>query len=212
VLGVLSAFEGFTEDFLATALYRQGRSFAEIAKKLNLSNPDVADIEALISREFPALKRQVGVGFNITVWSQPTLGKKTLWHQDDLDWETAERHAQGWMQVRHCLAHGLASGWGTEVWPGPARKDMPPAATVLLPAKSGKGHSLVLHGAISCSRIYRAAAEHLADTVADHLVENLNWSTVPEFPLEREEGWWRVHHPFPGADCEVRLSGLCEPS
>jgi hypothetical protein len=171
----------------------------------------VADIEALVSRETPAVSCQLGAAFKVTVWSQPVLGKKTLWYQDDLSWEVAKLQARGWMQVRHCLAHGLASGWGTEAWPGPVRKDVPPAATVLLPAKSGKGHSLVLHGAISCARIYRAAAEHIADAVAHHLAEDLNWSAVPDFPLEQEAGWWRVHHPWPGMDCEMRLQGLCEP-
>jgi hypothetical protein len=113
-LGVLSAFEGFAEDFMATALYRQGQSFAEIAKKLNLSNPDVADIEALVGREFPTVARQIGAGFNVTVWSQPVLRKKILWFQADLNWDAARCQARGWMQVRHCLAHGLTNGWGTE--------------------------------------------------------------------------------------------------
>jgi hypothetical protein len=34
-LGVLSAFEGFVEDFFATVLYQQGQSFAQIVKKMN---------------------------------------------------------------------------------------------------------------------------------------------------------------------------------
>ena len=182
-VGVLSAFEGFAEDFFATVLYRQEQSFAQIAKKLNLANPDVADIEALAVREFPALKPQIGAGFSVTVWCLPVIGKKTLWQDGELAWEPAKRAAQGWMQVRHCLAHGLASGWGTESWPGPVRKDVPPAASVLLPANGGR-HSLVLHGAITCARIYRAAAEHLAGLVADHLGEELNWSGIPDFPLE----------------------------
>jgi hypothetical protein len=182
-LGVLSAFEGFAEDFFATVLYLQGQTFAQIARKLNLSNPDVADIEALVGREFPALKPRIGVGFSVTVWCLPALGKKTLWQDGELTWELAKRDAQGWMQVRHCLAHGLASGWGTEVWPGPARKDVPPATSVLLPMKGGR-HSLVLQGAITCARIYRAAAEHLAGVVADHVGEELNWSAIPGFPLE----------------------------
>jgi hypothetical protein len=180
---VLSAFEGFSEDFFATALYRQDQSFAQIAKKLNLTNPDVADIEALAAREFPELKPQIGVGFNVTVWCLPAVGKKTLWQDGGLTWESAKRDARGWMQVRHCLTHGLVSGWGTEVWPGPLRKDALPASSVLLPAAAGR-HSLVLHGAITCARIYRSAAEHLAVLVANHIGEDLNWAAVPDFPLE----------------------------
>lgn len=35
----VSSFEGFAEDFFATVLYRQGQSFAQIVKKMNLTNP-----------------------------------------------------------------------------------------------------------------------------------------------------------------------------
>ncbi|WP_050502620.1 hypothetical protein [Streptomyces monomycini] len=180
-LGVLSAFEGFAEDYFATVLYLQGQSFAQIAKKMNLTNPDVADIEALACREFPTLKPQIGTGFTLSVWAPPVIGK-TFWQERELTWPDVKRDAQGWMQVRHCLAHGLASGWSSEVWPGPVRKDVLPASSVLRPMKDGK-HSLALHGAITCARIYRTAAEHLAGVVAGHLGEKLSWSAVPEFEL-----------------------------
>lgn len=180
-LGVLSAFEGFAEDYFATVLYLQGQSFAQIAKKMNLTNPDVADIEALVGREFPMLKQQIGTDFPLTVWAPPVV-RKTFWLEQELTWAEVRRDAQGWMQVRHCLAHGLASGWGSEVWPGPVRKDVAPASSVLRPMKDGK-HSLALHGAITCARIYRAAAEHLAGVVADRLGEKLSWSAVPDFEL-----------------------------
>ncbi|OKJ92707.1 hypothetical protein AMK26_34475 [Streptomyces sp. CB03234] len=180
-LGVLSAFEGFAEDYFATVLYLQGQSFAQIVKKMNLTNPDVTDIEALVGREFPTLKPQIGTGFALTAWAPPVIGK-TFWQKQELTWADVKRDAQGWMQVRHCLAHGLASGWSSEVWPGPVRKDVPPASSVLRPMKGGK-HSLALHGAITCARIYRAAAEHLAGVVAGHIGEKLNWSAVPEFEL-----------------------------
>lgn len=180
-LGVLSAFEGFAEDYFATVLYRQGQSFAQIAKKMNLTNPDAAEIEALVGREFPMLKSEIGADFALIVWAPPVIGK-TFWQEQELTWADMKRDAQGWMQVRHCLAHGLASGWSSEVWPGPVRKDVPPAASVLRPMKDGK-RSLALHGAITCARIYRAAAQHLAGVVAGHLGEKLSWSAVPEFEL-----------------------------
>jgi hypothetical protein len=86
------------------------------------------------------------------------------------------------MQVRHCLTHGLASGWRSEVWPGPTKKDVASASTVLRPMTNGK-HSLVVHGAITCARIYVTAAQHLADLVSTQLDESLSWTDVPEFPL-----------------------------
>ncbi|MFF7169711.1 hypothetical protein [Streptomyces pseudovenezuelae] len=180
-LGVLSAFEGFTEDYFATVLYLQGQSFAQIVKKMNLTNPDVAEIEEFVVREFPVLKPQIGTAFALDVWAPPAIGK-TFWKQQPFTWADVKRDAQGWMQVRHCLAHGLASGWSSEVWPGPVRKNTLPASSVLRPMAGGK-HSLALHGAITCARIYRAAAEHLAGVVAGHLGEKLNWSAVPEFAL-----------------------------
>ncbi|GHJ34409.1 hypothetical protein [Streptomyces sp. TS71-3] len=178
---MLSAFEGFAEDYFATVLYLQGQSFAQIAKKMNLTNPDVADVEGLVSREFPTLKPQIGTDFTLTVWAPPVVGK-TFWKEKELTWADVKHDAQGWMQVRHCLAHGLASGWSSEIWPGPVRKDVPPASSVLRPMKDGK-HSLALHGSITCAQIYRHAAEHLAGIVADHLGERLKWSAVPDFEL-----------------------------
>ncbi|MEZ0064397.1 hypothetical protein ABIA32_000375 [Streptacidiphilus sp. MAP12-20] len=179
--GVLSAFEGFAEDFFATVLYLQGQSFAQIAKKMNLTNPDVTDIEGVVGREFPQLKPAFGQQFTLKVWAPPVIGK-TFWTERDINWDDAKSDAQAWMQVRHCLAHGLASGWSSETWPGPVKANVRPATSVLRPMKNGK-HSLALHGAITCARIYRAGAEHLAEITANHLGQQLNWSSVPEFAL-----------------------------
>ncbi|MEU0886245.1 hypothetical protein ABZ345_47395 [Lentzea sp. NPDC005914] len=65
-LGIISAFEGFTEDFLATAFYLQGQSFGQIAKKLNINNPDIEDTEKLISTNFPKLASSIGTGVGAT--------------------------------------------------------------------------------------------------------------------------------------------------
>ncbi|WP_033821821.1 hypothetical protein [Kitasatospora sp. MBT63] len=180
-LGVLSAFEGFVEDFFATVLYQQGQSFAQIVKKMNLTNPDVAEFGTLVANEFPTLKKQIGSGFSVDVWKPPAPGK-SFWEQTALAWAQAETDAKGWMQVRHCLSHGLATGWRSEVWPGPVRKLVPPASSVLRAMANGK-HSLTLHGAISCARIYVQSAQHLADLVAGHQNETLSWSAIPDFPL-----------------------------
>ncbi|MEV0056175.1 hypothetical protein AB0H34_37525 [Saccharopolyspora shandongensis] len=184
---MVPAFEGFVEDFFATVLYRQGQSFAQIVKKVNLSNPDLAEFEALVHREFPHLKGQIGRDFKVDVWLPQPSEKTTFFAEHSLTWDQVRRDARGWMQVRHCLAHGLASGWRSEVWPGPVRKDVPPASSVLRQAQNGK-HSLVLAGAITCARIYIAGAQHIADVVAAHLGESLNWSDVPEFPLNPTNG------------------------
>ncbi|WP_174566237.1 hypothetical protein [Nocardia pseudovaccinii] len=181
VLGVISAFEGFVENFLATALYLQGQGFGQIAKKVTLNNPDIDEFEKLVKREFADVASAIGVGFTVDAWYPPDLGTR-LWNPVELDWQQARRDAAGWMQVRHCLTHGLASGWQSEVWPGPLKPNSTPASGVLMPMKDGK-HSLVLHGAITCARIYRSGAQHLADLAAELTGEALSWSKVPEFPM-----------------------------
>jgi len=101
-------------------LYLQGQSFTQIAKKMNLTNPDVADVAGIVGREFPARKPKIGSGFSVTVWAPPT--RSTFWEERELDWADLRKEAEGWMRVRHRLAHGLAGGWRSEVWPGPGEE------------------------------------------------------------------------------------------
>lgn len=178
---VIAAFEGFVEDFFATVLYRQGQSFAQIVKKMNLTNPDLVDFEALVVREFPGLADSVGKNFCVDVWAPPPIGK-SWWTEQSLPSGQVKQEARSWMRVRHCLVHGLAGGWRSEVWPGPIRKDAPPTSSVLRAMPTGK-HSLALYGSITCARIYVAGAQHLANIVATHFKETLGKSAVPEFPL-----------------------------
>jgi hypothetical protein len=140
---VVSAFEGFVEDFFATVLYRQGQSFAQIVKKMNLTNPDLLEFQALVIKEFPGLETNIGINFGVDVWAPPPINK-SFWAEQLLTWAQAKQDARGWMQVRHCLAHGLACGWRSEVWPRPVRNDAPPASSVLHRMPTGK-HSLSLH-------------------------------------------------------------------
>ncbi|OZM70397.1 hypothetical protein CFN78_25630 [Amycolatopsis antarctica] len=181
-LGVISAFEGFVEDFLATVFYLQGQSFGQIAKKLSINNPDVGVVDELVRREFPELRGKIGVDFSVDVWSPPGVGK-SFWLPRSLNWEATKAEAAGWMQVRHCLTHGLASGWGPEVWPGPTKNKTPPASSVLRRNSDGK-HSLGLHGAITCARVYVAGARHVATVLALEFEQKLFWKTVPDFPLK----------------------------
>lgn len=99
-----------------------------------------------------------------------------------LSWADAETHADGWMEVRHCLTHGLARGFRPEVWPGPLKGTVT-ASSVLRPRSDGK-HSLSVHGAESCGHIYRACAQRLADEAASFMGHaTLDWSKVPDFEL-----------------------------
>src|ERR1700754_3216202 len=55
VLGVISAFEGFVEDFLATALFLRGYGLAQIARRVSMNNPTVADFRRRSANEFPGI-------------------------------------------------------------------------------------------------------------------------------------------------------------
>lgn len=183
VLTSISAYEGFVEEFLAIAAGQRNQSFGQIAKLVDMNNPTIKTFDAKIKR---ALSWGDGASwkasFTVDVWKPPAIGESTWITTQTLDWAGAETHAEGWMQVRHCLTHGLARGFQPELWPGPLRHTIT-ASSVLRPQPKGK-HSLSLHGAESCARIYRACAQQLADEAAafiDH--PKLNWSKVPEFTI-----------------------------
>jgi hypothetical protein len=42
-------------------------------------------------------------------------------------------------------------------------------------------HSLVIHGAISCAKIYSFGARVVADAVANAQGQSLDWSELPDF-------------------------------
>lgn len=177
--GVLAAFEGFAEDFFATALHLQGDGFGQIARKVGRwSNPTLADFADAVCRDFPTAAPQLGAGFSVSIYRPPSRGPSGWWNQQALDWSECLRQADGWMQVRHCLAHGLASGWRSERWPGPIGRGV--SATSVLRDMGNGRHSLALHGAMSCARIYIVGGRHVADTVAATFDRvELDWTPLP---------------------------------
>lgn len=178
-LGVIAAFEGFVEDFLATILYLRGFGFGQIAKRVTMNNPTVGIFASKLSAEFPSMTAMIGDGFTVRVWNIPHVNGRPA--TETIDWSTAKVRADGWMEVRHCLTHGLASGWRSEVWPGPL-KGGSSASSVLRKRANGK-HSVGMYGAISCARIYVISGTHLADLAATQVGEQLNWTRVPDFKL-----------------------------
>jgi hypothetical protein len=181
VLGVISAFEGFVEDTLATALHRRGFGLGQIAKRVALNNPTVAVFRQRAESDFPGVRETLATAPGLDVWSIPRAGERPV--VETITWARAADRADGWMQVRHCLAHGLASGWRSEVWPGPLRGAV--SASSVLRAQPGGRHSIGLTGAISCARIYLHGAGRIADAVAAEIGESLDWAALPDFPLER---------------------------
>lgn len=188
-LGVIAAFEGFVEEFVAVAALRNGLGLAQIAKAVGkLNNPDLKAFESLVVNQLGVPKSLFGAGFAVDEWEPPPPGS-TWWQKGQLNWADTKRDAEAWMQVRHLLTHGLTSGWRAEKWPGPLLKTSPPtppASSVLRETPTGK-HTLVIHGAISCARIYVEGARHVADVVATYLNAAVDLSVLPDFPLDKEE-------------------------
>ena len=192
-LGVLSAFEGFAEDFTAMALYLRGDGFGQIANQVgNWNNPTVGQFTAKLTTAFPLLGSTVGHGFSLDVYKPPAPGKSGWQNPETLTWSELVTASEAWMQVRHCLTHGQATGWRSEKWPPSLKakgKAAPNATTVLRPMKNGL-HSLALHGALSCQRIYVAGGRHVADLVAETLSQTLDWTDVPLFDSHRLAPSW----------------------
>jgi hypothetical protein len=191
-LGVIAAFEGFVEEFVATGAILRRLGVAPVAKAVgNLNNPDVAEFENLIVNQLGVPKNAIDAGFSVEYW-QPPVPPATWWHTAYHDWASAKKDAKAWMQVRHLLTHGLTSGWQAEHWPGPLKRSDPSASEVLRETPTGR-HSLVIHGAITCARIYVKASRHLAGLTAQHLGRSIDVDVLPDFPLYKEQ----AHEPTP---------------
>lgn len=186
ILTSISAFEGFVEDFLATLGAQRNQSFAQIAKLADSSNPTVKVFEEKLGKllswgDGKAWKST----FRVNVWKRPATGRTYGKRRQPLDWPEVLNHADGWMQVRHCLAHGLASGIRREHWPDPIKgpANAITASSVLVP-QSHDQHSLYLKGAESCANIYLTCAIRLADEAATFVGHPpLKWSRVSEFKI-----------------------------
>jgi hypothetical protein len=179
VLGVVSAFEGFVEDFLANALYLRGYGLGQIARRISINNPAVSTFQSRCTAEFPGIARAIGDEFTLRIWNTPTeYGRPAT---ETIKWAELLAKGDGWMEVRHCLTHGLVSGWRSEVWPGPLKGSA--TASGVLRARPGGKHSIGILGAITCARIYISGARYLADRVATQMQAVIDWSPVPEIPL-----------------------------
>jgi len=188
VLASVAAFEGFAEDLIATALYADEHPMAYIASNSHLSNPTVRQLERDLIKLFdvPATAAAAG-GFAVTIVAPPATNSTTnLWNTSSIRWSEILDQADDWMQVRHNLTHGLATGLEPERWSGPAsrRDDAGLATRVLTPRPQASGpdkYSLNLWGAVSCARIYARAAARLAEVLAAKRNEVIDTSGVPDF-------------------------------
>lgn len=182
VLTGMAAFESFVEELLAVAAAHRGYSFGQIAKLLDINNPTVKTLDDKLTSLFDwtTEEREWTKKYSVRVWLPPRPGQSTWIGTQDLNWTAAKKDSESWMQVRHCLTHGLVRGTRAERWPGPL-KGSASASTVLRQRDSGK-HALSIHGAESCIKIYREAGKALTDATAHSLnVAQPKWDDVPMF-------------------------------
>ena len=201
-LGVIAAFEGFVEEFVAAGAMIRGLGLARVAKAVgNLNNPDLNAFENLLVNQLGVPQRGTGAGFTVEYWHPPVVDA-SWWQRADLDWAFAKRDAEAWMQVRHLLTHGLTSGWRAEHWPGPLKDSARPASSVLRETPTGR-HTLVIHGASTCARIYVEASRHLARLTAQHLGRSIDVDILPDFPLYKEQAFEQTPPPAASGTDEV---------
>ena len=186
-LSVISTFEGFAEDLVASFLYGQGFGWAYIAHHTNLTNPSVNDLRKKLD--------YIGIGVRLEAnWTTqlPKQTSKTGWDPwgSPVNWNELLTQSDSWIQVRHCLAHGLVTGLEPDVWPGPLdrrsasnqqREPAPKASDVLARTSSEKKKALQLYPAIACARIYSVGAAVLAGAVAEHVGEVVDTSALHKF-------------------------------
>lgn len=182
VLTGIAAFESFAEDLLSITAANRGWSFGQIAKLASMNNPTVKTLDDKLTRHlgWTEADRAWTKTFTVRVWKPPPLRTTTWIGTEELSWAGAIHAAESWMQVRHCLTHGLARGTRAEIWPGPLKGEY--AASAVLRQRDNGKHALSIHGAESCIRIYRQAGMALTDAVADTLqITKPKWDQVPPF-------------------------------
>ncbi|AKP61196.1 hypothetical protein [Mycobacteroides abscessus] len=182
VLTGIAAFESFAEELLAVAAAHRGWSFGQIAKLATLNNPTVKTLDEKLAQllDWNSADRAWTNSYSVQVWKPPPLNSRERIGRQSLSWVDAMTAAESWMQVRHCLTHGLVRGTRAEIWPGPLRGQHS-ASSVLRRRNSGK-HALSIHGAESCIKIYREAGKALTDAAAHTLqVAKPSWDDVPAF-------------------------------
>lgn len=184
VVSVVSAFESFAEDLVSYVLYEQGRTWAHIAKNSDLTNPSLS---TLCSQ----LKHSAGVVVtppnpDIVLVSQTSA---TGWTDRSQSWDDILKMSESWIQVRHCLSHGLTTGLGIEIWPGPVtarniqnQGQLPQASDVLAYRKRTEPErALYFWPGVNCARVFAQGSSAVLKSVGSQMQMNVDTSTIPRF-------------------------------
>lgn len=188
VQGVTAAFEAFAEELVVVSLLRLGETWAQIAKHANLTNPTLTDL-------CHTLRHASGIAIadpapNTAPWTLALWHKTstTAWYPSrKLGWSDLLHESEGWMQVRHCLTHGLVTGTEPAHWPGPVtgrahgnRSTIATASDVLAAATKGR-KSLTMYPAINCGLVYSNGGAQIAKQVAAALGDSVDVSGLRLF-------------------------------
>lgn len=181
VLLVISAFEGFAQNFLAGALFESGTSLGQIAHIVGIwNNPTLRDFQKRLNTGFPGTSEILDAA-TIPVRMPPPIGH-TLHSDEYISWSQAVKDSEAWMQIRHCLSHGAVSGWSTERWPHSINSSDQKGQSrrIIYTNKAGE-QSVNLQGARSCASVFVVGAKLLADAVASSFGFALDWSLLSPF-------------------------------
>ncbi|MFI2752961.1 hypothetical protein ACGIF2_05950 [Cellulomonas sp. P22] len=175
VQSVTAGFEAFAEELVVVVMLAHGHSWAQIAANANLTNPTLRTLSESLKHVSGIDVSRAGT-WSLRVWRQ-SGAKMTSWSRTrSRSWNDVLDDADGWMQVRHCLTHGLVTGTEPAVWPGPVtRKSFASQAGVAAAshvlAESGTKRALRLYSALNAGLVYSHGAARIADTVAESLGE-----------------------------------------
>lgn len=188
VQGVTAGFESFAEDLVVVAMIKgAASSWAQVGAHADMTNPTVKELAEKLQSAC-GLSITAPKGWSVKLWRQ-SGAKKTAWSATKaVGWSDLMTQSDSWMQVRHCLTHGLVTGTSPAEWPGPVSKKafrnqsaLPAAMDVLAEASSGPKRSLTMYPAINCCLVYTEGAIVIAEEVASKLGEVVNTDALRKF-------------------------------
>lgn len=188
VQGVTAGFESFAEELMVVAMIKGVAStWAQVGAHADMTNPTVRDLTEKLQAAC-GISVSGPQGWSLKLWRQ-SGAKKTAWAQTRaVSWNTLRLESESWMQVRHCLTHGLVTGTEPAVWPGPVSKkalaaqgNLPSAMDVLAESATASKRSLTMYTAVNCCLVYTEGAIVIADAVANSLGEAVNTIGLRKF-------------------------------
>lgn len=185
VQGVTAAFEAFAEELVVIAMLRNEETWAQISANAHMANPTLEELcttlEDAVGIKIAEPAVAGGDTWKLNIWSKKKTSTGGWWQPSKvLTWPELLTESRSWIQVRHCLTHGLVVGTEPARWPGPvtrkahrSRSNLPTASSVL-EEKSGGQRSLTMYPAVNCGLVYSYGGAEIAQQLAQALGETVN--------------------------------------